>query len=297
MPHAARLIFSGLLLGLLGLSVPAASAHEGAHSKIERMSLEIDALQAEGGASDSLLARLYQLRGEEYLQQQRWVLARADFEQVRRIDPDNRRVALSLARLFHRQGDAQSALTSVEGYLQRFPDDADALLLRARVLRGMKRFRLSAADFDRAIAVMEHADSSLYLERAEVLEEGGLLETALSGLDQASRRLGNLLIFESKRIDLLLKLEAVDEALRRIDRVLARIPRKERWLLMKARILEQQNNDQAASESYASALAALDELPPRLSRVPAMARIRDEAEQGLKKLQEPLINSGVSRLW
>lgn len=98
------------------------------------------------------------------------------------------------------------------------------------------------------------------------------------------RELGPLISFELVSIDINLKQENYAAAIQRIDNVLSRVPRKEKWLVRRAEVLEQAGLLTEARIAYMSALGAIEVLPDRYSRTPALALLRQHAEMQVNKL-------------
>ena len=269
-----------LSLALL-LSLPV-SGHVGSHTRIQKIGMEIEAMaSAPIGERTGLLARLHQLRGEEFLVMRNWDRAEADFRRALQLQPSGTRVLLPLARMFHGRGDEGRALDEISRYLRRHADDEQALLLRSRILQALGRYREALPDLESVLGLQPRPDVALVLERADLQARLGQWSAAVGGIRQAEEVLGRLLVLENKRIDLLRRQGDTEAALAVLDRVLTQVPRKERWLLLKAQLLEQAGRRSAARKQYRGVLDTLDRLPPRLSRVPAMKNLRKQARQGL----------------
>jgi len=263
------------------LSLPV-SGHVGSHTRIQKIGMEIEAMaSAPIGERSGLLARLYQLRGEEFLVTGNWDRAEADFRRALQLQPSGTRVLLPLARMFHGRGDEGRALDEISRYLRRHADDEQALLLRSRILQALGRYREALPDLESVLDLQSRPDVALVLERADLQARLGQWSAAVGGIRQAEEVLGRLLVLENKRIDLLRRQGDTEAALVVLDRLLTQVPRKERWLLIKAQLLEQAGRRSEARKQYRGVLDTLDRLPPRLSRVPAMKNLRKQARQAL----------------
>ena len=263
------------------LSLPV-SGHVGPHTRIQKISMEIEAMAAAPiGERSGLLARLYQLRGEEYLVMRDWEKAGADFRRTRQLLPSSIRISFPMARLYYGEGEYELGLDEINRYLRRYTDDGQALLLRSRILQALGRYLQALPDLESALELQSKPDIALVLERADLQARLGQWSAAISGIRRAEEILGRLLVLENKRIDLLRRQGDTEAALAVLDRVLTQVPRKERWLLLKARLLEQAGRRPEAKQQYQNVLDTLDQLPPRLSRVPAMKNLRKQAQQGL----------------
>jgi len=271
-----------LCLGLL-LSLPL-WGHVGSHPRIQQIGMEIEAMESDpDGESPGLLARLYQLRGEEYLVVRDWEKALADFLRSRQLQPSGIRVSLPMARAYYERGEYEQALDEIDRYLHRYKNDDQGLLLRSHILHELGRYRDALRDLQGVLAKQSRSrpDIGLVLYRAELQGRLGEWSAALGGIREAEAALGKLPVLETKRIELLRKQGDFDAALAVLDPLLAQAQRKERWLLLKAQVLEQAGRLPEAKQQYQGVLDALDRLPARLSRVPAMKKLRNLAQQGL----------------
>jgi len=262
------------------LFIPGVSlfAHEAAHSRIARLTHEMEKTPTD--------ATLYLQRGDAYQQHSLWEKALADFQRVAELKPDYKLIAYRRGRLFYSSGRYEQAEKELNDYLSNAYDNVPGLILRARVLRKLNKIDRSHANYTRAISKSTKIDASLYIERAELLIEGGdcYLDLALYGLNEGVRKLGPLISFELASIDINIKQENYAAAIKRIDNVISRVPRKEKWLVRRAEVLEQAGRYSEARIAYMSALDAIEVLPVHQSRTPALALLKQHAEVKVKKL-------------
>ena len=78
------------------------------------------------------------------------------------------------------------------------------------------------------------------------------------------RRMGPLFTLQEQAIAIERKRKRFDDALRRIDLLLAQAQRKEVWLVEKGAILAEAGRAQEAAQAYAAARAAIAALPAQL---------------------------------
>ena len=88
-------------------------------------------------------------------------------------------------------------------------------------------------------------------------------------------------------IDLELKRKNFDTALKLLDSVAARSPRKETWLARRGEVLLQANRPDEARKAYSDALTALGTLPPARRNVPAIADLEKRIRLELQHLDGP----------
>ena len=251
-------------VGILLVIYPAPSlAHEEPHLRIEKLTRRIE--------RDPANADLYLTRGELHRISSHWDLAMADFDRVAELRPDLESIHFHRGRLMFDAGWFHRAKETLDHFLEAHPDHARGLIIRGRVLRKLGRPLEAARDYTRALTLVSDPGPGVFLERAQALTEAGneYLDAAVAGLDEAVRRLGPLVVLESLAIDLEAERHRYDAALDRIDRVLVRQARKERWLVRRAEILRKAGREEEARATYQAALAAVESLPPHLLEIPA----------------------------
>lgn len=261
-------------------------AHEATHSRVARLTHEIEKSPAN--------TTLYLQRGEEYQSQSLWDKAELDFQTATKLEPDNKTLAYYRGSLFYASGRFVLAEKQLNDYMSYAADDArvQGLILRARILWQLNKVNQSYADYSQAILLSPQIDAPLYIERAELLidhadQKNGAkyLALALTGLDEGGSRLGWLMSFAITSIDINLKQKNYDAALERIDTILTKISRKERWLVRRAEVLEQSGRFKEAKISYLSALSAIKKLSDRHSKLPAVITLKQKAITHVSQLE------------
>jgi tetratricopeptide (TPR) repeat protein len=238
-----------------------ASAHDGLAARIAALSAQI----AQSPSSPSLFVK----RAEAYRENRQWSEALADLDGAERIDPTIAVVNLVRARVNFDRRHWQAAVDAAGRFLERQPDHADALIVRARAYAQLGRRQPAAADFTSALAVRPVPD--MYIERARVLAAHGResLDQAVRGLDEGIARLGPIVTLELEAIDLELRLSRYDSALTRVDRIAARTTRKESWLARRGAILERAGRPDEARAVYRAALDAISNQSERIQQTRA----------------------------
>lgn len=97
-----------------------------------------DAMRRLDNASDLTLeeeTRALALRGDAALGRDRVGEARDYYERALSRDPDNQQAGVGLLRLGNKEGDVAETIRATDAFLERFPNNVDALLIRADFYR------------------------------------------------------------------------------------------------------------------------------------------------------------------
>ena len=147
--NASPITWSRSLVALLGLCLGAAAlAHGDLHEQIEAVSVEIVRAPT---------AELFLKRGELHRAHQDFGAALADYDRAEQLNPAMDAVRFCRGRAFFEAGLFVPARAALDLFLQKKAEHAEAFLLRARVLVGLKDFALAIKDFERAIALTPEA--------------------------------------------------------------------------------------------------------------------------------------------
>lgn len=133
------------------------------------------------------MARAYEESGEEFF-------AGLYFERAARADPGSKDLLFRAARLFEAAGDRGRAISTVEEYLESYPDDGEAWRFSAGLLREERRFQaalsahLRAERLDGPSRNPEYAAEmgDLYLKAGNPAQAEAYFETAIEK-EQADR--------------------------------------------------------------------------------------------------------------
>lgn len=285
MTRTKRIIDSaGTCLCLVALAVGAAGAVH-AHPGIDEQIRALDSQIAEEPGD----ARLYLRRGELHRIHRDFDAAEADYRRSLELAPDLRVAELCLGRLRLEEGRPAEARVILDSYLEARPHDADALATRARTLVALNEPLAAARDFGAAIdsAGSDAARPEYFLEQARAFEAAGPEHhaDALAALDEGLVQLGEAVTLQLYAIDIELGRGNADAALQRLDRLASRSVRQEPWLVRKASILEAAGRVDEAREAYRQTLAAIQTLPATRRTNAAVARLEDEAREGMNRLE------------
>ena len=229
--------------------------HGDLHLQIEQVTAEI--------AGQPENAELYLRRGELHRAHGDPRSAVADYDRVTALNPQLAAVDLARARLLLASGAYRAAIEAINRFLGSEPNRSDALITRARARHQLRDFLEAAADFTAAINHAPRPEPEYYLERAHALtaagpEHGG---AALAGLKEGLVRLANPITLVLAALDLEIAHGRYDDALGRIDRAMASLPRKAPWIERRGDILAKAGREGDARRAFAEALAEIEQMP------------------------------------
>jgi len=265
-------IFLGVWL--LGFGISPALAHGDLHPRIEALTREI--------ATNSGNAALYFERGELHRVHREWTNALADYDQAQKLNPSLVRVDFCRGRLWLEAENPKAAITPLNRYLAFVTNDSTGYATRARARAQLGDYRNAANDFTRAVALTPTGSPEFYVERAEALSAAGSKDEAVRGLDEGIARMGPLVTLELVAIDIETQLKRYDSALKRVDAVMARLQRKESWLVRRAEILKLAGRNEDSKAAYREALAAIEQLPPAHRNTRATLQLEASVRSALK---------------
>jgi len=240
----------------VGLVAPLlAHAHGDLHDQIASVTGQI--------RQDPQNAMLFLKRAELFRVHGEWDAAQADYDRVTQFASDFAAIDFFRGRMLLEAGRPEPARKSLDHFLEKQPNHAEALIARARVLVKLGDGEGAANDFTRAISRLPEPKPDYYLERAQALAGAGNshVDDALRGLDEGIQKLGPLIALRVRAVDLELSRKNFDGALARLEQIIAQSPRRETWLARKGDILEQAGRTGEARAAYAAALNAIVSLP------------------------------------
>jgi tetratricopeptide (TPR) repeat protein len=283
MKNRSRCSVKGALLLLAMSASLAAPVSAFAHGDVHGQIVEITQQIEKSPTNTDLLIR----RAELYRTHQDWDGAQADFDYAFALNPTLEVIDFARGRLFLEAGWYLSAKTSLDRFLLKQSNYVEALVVRARTFAKLQRPTDAAADYTHAIAVSSESRPELYFERAQVLAAAGSEHSkeAVRGLDEGIKKLGPLVTLELCALDIEVKEKQYDDALKRIEVVAAKSPRKETWLTRRGEILQQAGRNAEARDAFNAALQALETLPPARRNVPAMIDLQKHLREELEKLK------------
>jgi predicted Zn-dependent protease len=256
-----------------------------AHADLQ---IQIDALSSQISQNPHN-ANLFLRRGELYRIHEEWDAAESDFNTASQLDPHLSAVLLARGRMLLAAGKPKSAIQVLDQFLLKTPTDPQALITRARAFKELGNECDAAKDFTFAIEQLSLPAPELYLERAEALASlgEGHISKAIVGLDEGIEKLGPVVSLQGLAIELDLRRKNYEGALERVDGVIQKSLRKEKWLSYKGEILEEARRPEEAQKTFREALRAIESLPPNRRRIPATrkleAQVRSRIDQPQRK--------------
>lgn len=232
-------------------------------------------------------ASLYLQRGELYRVHHDWQAALADFDKAQSLDPKLDSVDFMRGQTFLDAGRVEEAVKSLDKYLPLHPDDHRALTARAQAHAALKHFEAAIADFTAAIEKQQFASPSLYIDRAQAISDRDGPAAALEAVDAALKKLGKVSTLQLMGIDLELKLRHFDNALRRVDELIAQSERHDRWLLRKAEILIAAQRESNARSVLQTALREIEALPDFRRKTAATLELENKINVTIQSLALP----------
>jgi tetratricopeptide (TPR) repeat protein len=263
-----------LLSIVIGLLLPGSLlAHGDLHNQITQITRQLE--------SEPRNAVLYHKRGELHRAHGEYPEALADYEAAEKLDPKLDVVFLSRGRVLSEFRDFAAALKALDSFLIRHPDHIEARWLRGRVLARLNRRDDAEKEFAGAIAATEEPSPEQIIERSLNLEQAGRADAALSSVNAAMQRVGSLATLEMEALNLEVQLKRYDDAVTRLDRLMAGAQRKETYLARKAAVLRQAGKSEMAQRCYAEALEAIVALPENQRRLKSTIKLEEEVRRQL----------------
>jgi tetratricopeptide (TPR) repeat protein len=157
---------------------------------------------------------------------------------------------------------------------------------RCRVL--LKESPAAVEDFSAAIAKLPAPMPDLILERARLQAALGRLDDAVAGIDEGLRRLGEIPSLQLPAIEYERQRGDFTGALARVDRLVARYPRKEPWLALQAEVLEQADRLAEARATFREVIAGIEAYAPVRRQLDLIRQLESRARDGLARVEARL---------
>jgi putative PEP-CTERM system TPR-repeat lipoprotein len=142
----------------------------------------LDAAQKPAAKADQ--ARAAALRGRAKLGLNQLPEAEQAFDQALNLDEGNREAALGKVQLAFVRGDFDAAAAAADAFLQRFPDDETALLIRAELHRRNGEIKQAAERFEQVVT-LDPRNIQAVLGHAVTMIGLGDIKAAQADLDRA----------------------------------------------------------------------------------------------------------------
>lgn len=232
-PNRTRPFRLPVILLCLLMPLSALMAHGDLHEAITRVSKLIE--------KDPQDVFLYFERGMLYQEHEELEAALADYQRVLSMEPDFNSCLLQMAQINLLRNRPSHALRQIDEYLQREPANPFAYKTRASIRRRLGEHHLVVADLRTMIALKKEnaIRPEDYFQLSEAILRADLKNYpgAITALEEGIDRLGPVISLQSRLVDLEVLGGRYDDALARIDRIIAALPVKKNWLQKKAEIL------------------------------------------------------------
>ncbi len=258
-----------------------------AQAKYDEALARLDAA-ADLSAADQV--RALTLRADAALGQNQLEAARAGYRQALALDPNSELAGLGLLRVALKEGDQAATVSAADAFLQQFPDNPDALLIRAESYRIAGDNAAALALFERVLAV-DPRRLAARLGRATAL-------IGMQNLDEARKELAKADELQQE-VPLTLYLRGVIQFQERnwtqagesFDRVLSAIPGHLQSQLLLGIIRYSEGELEIADEYLSNVVEAT---PGNLQarKVLAATRIKQREPQRAIQILEPVAQEG-----
>ncbi len=259
-----RTITLSLLVLLFGQRI--LCAHPGAEASLAHFTQEIQAKPGEQS--------LYIQRGIAYSNDGQYPQARADFEQAEKLG-NPILVAFDFGVLHYRMGNFDAARRSFDNYLQQFPNHAQCLEYRARLLRDAGDYPAAVADFKQVFKLLQRPNPGHYVSVAEMLSSTGAdgIDQALEIIDQGNEKLGITPQLQQYAIKLELARKQPDKAIERLRTLEPILGKSPGWKVDMGELMLQVGQPERAAALFEEASLQLDTLRKTPARLKLRARI------------------------
>lgn len=237
-------------------------------------------------------------RGEIHRARREYEKALADYKVAEKLDPDMFVIDLARGRTLYEYGRSEDSLPALDRFLACLPNDGEANLICAQVLTSLGFHWEADEKFAKAMTLLERRLPDHYLEWAQCRERFGAggIPAALDILNQGIDEFGPIVSLQLPALELELKIGRTDEALHRVDQLIAISHRKEIWLFRKGQILANANRPLEAAELIRQTLEAIQRLPRRHQYSNRMKLLRADVLSELRHLESlieiPMSDSG-----
>lgn len=251
------------------------------HADLEQQITEVTAQLRTNGSSPELLLQ----RSELHRRHAEYAKAHADLDAVDQLKPAWPFALLARARTHLECGNFTAAISAANAFLTEEVDHPDGLVVRARCLVKLQRLPAAVDDFSAAIARFGAPMPDLLLERARAQAVIGRLEDAVAGLDEGLRKLGEVPTLQMAAIEFERQRANFDGALARVDRIMARYPRKEPWLALRGEVLEQGGRLTEARAVFQQVIGSIEMYPPVRRQLDLTRQLEARVRSGLVRVE------------
>lgn len=256
------------------------AAHGDLHEQIEEVSAQI---KSNPNSVELLLKRglLYRAHGT-------YELALKDMAKVEELNPSQQDIDFLMGDLLELNNSLEEGFEYVNRYILKNPNNSAALMVRSRLHEKSKNFKNAELDYRQAIQFHPKPRAQFYYKWADLIldVDSTNFNTAAKAIDAGMNRLGRLITLEQRAIEYLEQGEQYDEAIARIDVIIKKLRRHEKWLIKKAGIESTKGDHTSARQTYELAKAAISKLPARYQKSELVQNELKEIEEGIVALSK-----------
>lgn len=223
-------------------------------------------------------------RADIYRKHRHFEEALEDLNRVRLLSPSNTTVHYLTGLTLHEQGEFKEAETALQIFINRSPSSPRGYVALAKVFSQQERHLNAAQAYELAIEYQSTPTPDHYLARAQAYREAGrpYLSKALEGLEEGIELIGPLITFRRLAIEIEIDQGHYQNAINRVDSILHDVDRKETWLVKKASVLHSIGRHEEAKQQFLLAERAIELLPNRTKKSPAIRALRETIHKKLK---------------
>ena len=210
--------------------------------------------------------------------------AETDYQTARRLRPGLAAADLGLAEVRLAKGRDTEALEFLNRFLKECPRHAEGRLIRAGILERQGSWILATEDL--AAAVESSTEPHYAAALSKLLLRHDQVAAAIGCLDGASLARGGVPVLEQRALDIEEQNGRPGDAMKRLDRFIAREPRPDIWLVRKARLLQSNGMSAEACRALRLAAVAFQSVPAEKQDLDINRKIRAEIEAGLASAVE-----------
>lgn len=256
------------------------TAHVGEHSLIKLYDGKI--------TENPKNPELYLKRGSQHRYAGHFELALKDFAVVRTLEPDNPVVNLDIGLVFLDRGWYKTS----EYYLRRFLNESPGHIVGstslAKALAGQGRGAEAAKIYSTIFEKGQKLSPEFYMQWADFYLLVGNKHAAVKCLDKGVGRLGDITSLHQKALQIETELDKSSAKLKRLEKLVANSPQKEKWLYSIGQVCESEGRYKEAKQSYLQALEYYNRRPQSRRSAPALVEIKNNLDFALDRLQQKL---------
>lgn len=253
-----------------------AFGHGDTHERIETLNA---LLKTDPGHVDYLLER-----ADIHRRHRNFDEALDDLNSAKVLAPTNDTVFYLIGLTLFERGDFDAAENALHTFIGRSPSNLRGHLAIAKVYTQQNRHVHAAREYELVISHQSTPNPDHYIARARSYMDAGTphLMQALQGLEEGIALIGPLITFRRLAIEIEIAQGNYQSAIDRVDSILQDVDRKETWLVKKANILSSIGMNQEATQTFLLAERAIQALPNRNKKSPAVRALQKIIDTNLK---------------